>query len=117
MKTNFTPGPWCVCNSTDIFTDLGAINAAGCASSHNDGWQIADCNVGLTSVKGAGWERLTLEEQKANARLIAAAPALYEALEALRIWAYDTMAAQDKAVPLVLAADVEHALAAARGEA
>lgn len=69
-ENKFTPGPWSVFNTADIFTDLGAANAEGIDAPSNDGWHIADCDMG-----GLG-----LDEVKANARLIAAAPEMYEAL-------------------------------------
>ena len=55
-------------------------------------------------------------EPIANGHLIAAAPELYESLEALRKWAFDFAAENDGHVPTDLAADVEYALAKARGE-
>tara|TARA_R100000306_G_scaffold26658_1_gene30401 strand:+ start:24 stop:338 length:315 start_codon:yes stop_codon:yes gene_type:complete len=67
----FTPGPWSVHNTGDIFTDLGARNAEGIDAPSNDGWHIADCDMG----------GLCLEEVRANAHLIAAAPDMYEALQ------------------------------------
>lgn len=66
-----TAGPWELKNTADIFTPLGATNAEGIAAPSNDGWHIADCDMG----------GLCLAEVKANARLIAAAPDLLEALE------------------------------------
>ena len=66
-----TPGPWYVLNGCDIFTDLGAKNAEDTSAPHNDGWHIADVDMG----------GLCLAELSANARLIAAAPELLDALE------------------------------------
>lgn len=68
-----TPGPWFVFNGTDIFTGLGAKNAAGDECEPNDGWLIAD----------AGITDLNYDEVMANARLIAAAPKLLMALRHL----------------------------------
>lgn len=68
-----TPGPWAITNTADIFTPLGATNAEGIAAVSNDGWHIADCDMGA----------LCLDEVSANARLISAAPDLLEALEGL----------------------------------
>lgn len=67
----FTPAPWTVHNTGDVFTGLGAQNAEGIEAPSNDGWHIADCDMG-----GLG-----LEELQANAHLIAAAPDMYEALQ------------------------------------
>jgi len=80
--TKFTPGPWTVCNVTDVFTEIGGENRAGIKADSNDGWQIADCNVGITFVGGEECE-LSLAEKRANAHLIAAAPELYAALKRL----------------------------------
>lgn len=69
-----TPAPWITCNTSDVFTKLGAPNAEGTNAPLNDGWMIADCDAGS----------LSLAEVKANARLIAAAPdGLAAALKAL----------------------------------
>jgi hypothetical protein len=71
--SNWTNGPWSVHNTADVFTALGAINSEGTSAPSNDGWHIADCDMG----------GLCLDEVRANAHLIAAAPDLYEALESL----------------------------------
>lgn len=68
-----TPGPWNLFNTAEIFTNLGAVNAEGIEATSNDGWMIADCDMG----------GLSLSEIKANAMLIAAAPDLLEALEVM----------------------------------
>ena len=65
-----TTGPWVIRNGSDIFTPLGAANAEGIEAPSNDGWMIADCDMGS----------LSFDEVTANARLIAAAPDLLEAL-------------------------------------
>lgn len=70
-EVKWTPGPWSKHNTADIFTELGAKNAEGTKASSSDGWHIADCDMG----------GLCLEEVRANAHLIAAAPELYEALD------------------------------------
>lgn len=69
-----TPGPWVVTNTADIFTGLGAKNSEGIEASRNDGWHVADCDMG----------GLCLEEVASNAQLIAAAPELLEALIMVR---------------------------------
>ena len=70
-----TPGPWQVVNGTDVFTMLGAVNAAGVEAARNDGWHIADCYMGETETD-EGPETLSSAEKRANARLIAAATEL-----------------------------------------
>lgn len=67
-----TPGPWKAFNTSDIFTPLFSENAEGIRSPSNDGWMIADCDMGA----------LSIDEVRANVRLICAAPDLLEALEA-----------------------------------
>lgn len=66
-----TPGPWVVLNTHDIFTNIGAENADGDCAPYNDGWHVADC----------GSDDLNIDEIRANARLIAAAPNLLAALQ------------------------------------
>ena len=75
-----TPGPWQAVNGTDIFTPLAARNGAGTAAHETDGWHIADCSMGETQTED-GAENIPHREQLANARLIAAAPELLEALQ------------------------------------
>ncbi|MEY8188601.1 hypothetical protein AB4X15_02860 [Peribacillus simplex] len=64
-----TAGPWEVCNGTDVFTKLGADNNDGVTANHNDGWHIAKCNEGSTSV-GDEEVELSFNEQNANAHFI-----------------------------------------------
>lgn len=80
--SKYTPGPWEVHNQTDVFTANGAMNAAGVRCDDNDGWLVADCAVSITMVDGEE-ETLETKEQIANARLIAAAPELLDAIEHL----------------------------------
>ncbi len=82
--SKFTPGPWFVCNGTDVFTGLGAVNSQGCAASINDGWQIADCSIGVTFTSDGQESHLSMSENMANAALIAAAPDLLEELKLAR---------------------------------
>lgn len=63
-ETRWTPGPWCVeAQNASVWTEDGMLQVAHCLS-----------------VPGVGmvWDR---DELHANARLIAAAPELYAALE------------------------------------
>lgn len=77
-----TPGPWEVLNQTDIFTGLGADSGDGVKANSTDGWMIADCGGCITFTE-IGEIELGHELRKANAKLIAAAPDLLEALQDL----------------------------------
>lgn len=68
-----TQGDWVAENLTDVFSELGQIDTNGRASDNNDGWQIADCDVGRTFVDGELTE-LEFDEKNANAQFIALAP-------------------------------------------
>lgn len=70
-----TPGPWSVINTADVFSALGAPSGDGVNADANDGWLIADCENGFANVDGIHTE-LSLDVQRANAQLIAAAPDL-----------------------------------------
>jgi hypothetical protein len=61
MKTTHTPGPWVVKNGTSIL--------AGKSQVANTGFKMGD------------WPKEDYETERANARLIAAAPDLLAALE------------------------------------
>ncbi|MFC3950309.1 hypothetical protein [Serratia entomophila] len=74
-----TPGPWEVMNSTDVFSQLGGDSGDGAFADETDGWQICDCAVGLTKWAG-DYTELGYDVRIANAKLIAAAPELLEAL-------------------------------------
>lgn len=81
MKTTFTPGPWIVrCN--DIVYSIG----------DNGGRFIADCERTDKSKRPAP----PCEEDQANAYLIAAAPELLAALEALISMTADDSDAPDR---------------------
>jgi hypothetical protein len=67
MSTNYTPGPWEI-NGPNLIQDTHGQFAAAIASYR-------------------GGERITDNEMLANARLIAAAPDLYEALRAVVVQA------------------------------
>lgn len=66
-----TPGPWEVVNGTDVFTPLGARNAAGVEAAANDGWHVADCDMGPASTEDGNAD-IPYVEKRANAYLIAA---------------------------------------------
>lgn len=66
-----TPGPWEVIYGVEVFTPLGARNAAGVEAAANDGWHVADCDTGV-SYTVEGKEEIPYGEKKANAALIAA---------------------------------------------
>lgn len=83
-----TPGPWEVTNDINVFSALGADSGDGHKAHSTDGWQVADCSEGLTFVDG-GMVELGYDVKKANARLIAAAPDLLEALEYMLNCQYD----------------------------
>ena len=68
MSAQHTPGPWRSSGSLTIYIEARL----------GDGWIQEVCSVGPTEAdKGYG------EQQQANARLIAAAPDLLEALQAV----------------------------------
>lgn len=71
--TAATPGPWQRRNGFDVFGEDGGVSAEGVEAAEDDGWQIADCNAGVTyTVK---YETATLSpfEVQHNAEYIAAA--------------------------------------------
>ena len=70
--SNYTPGPWRD-DSTHVRTAINSI-----ATANNKRKHIAMINI----TKNPEYE-ITIEEHEANARLIAAAPDLLEALESI----------------------------------
>lgn len=67
-----TPGEWEQKNTTDVFGPLAGDSGDGTMADSSDGWLIADCNVGLTSVNGE-LATMDVKIQRRNAAYIAAA--------------------------------------------
>lgn len=111
----FTPGPWQVTNGTDVFTLEGAARADGTKADPTDAWQVADCSTGAAFVDGELRE-ISFFERRANVRLIAAAPLLLDALEAIvkSLADHDDEGMIEHAAQMVAA---RSAIAAARGQA
>ena len=115
----FTPGPWAVINRTGVFSELGAESGDGAKADPTDGWTIADCSAGCTLLNG-DYVELGFAVQQANAKLIAAAPDMLEALEAILPFVPRTSASEGGASKYsenVKAADmVRAAINKARGQ-
>lgn len=83
--SEFTAGPWAaVCNDRDgniLFWDIEAPREVG--------GQYRGSIAMVHSAEHIGG--ITRDERSANARLIASAPALLEALESIRLYATDTL--------------------------
>lgn len=109
-----TPGPWEVHNLTDVFTALGGKRADGRCADGNDGWQIADCTAGIT-FSDCEEHELPLRERQANARLIAAAPDLLQALGRLLVHSQEWLIANGTPVQFEAALDARAAIARATG--
>ena len=115
-----TPGPWGVINSTGVFSALGADSGDGTKADSSDGWNICDCSIGVTSVDGEHIE-LGFAVQKANAKLIAAAPDLLDALiesrqviaTALKVGAPDWFDTDDKVAQHTTIKKIDAAIAKA----
>lgn len=110
-KTAWTPGPWEVCNSVDIYP-VGDFDAR---------YFIADCDPENAPIETLNSGEnpdtdMTYQQVKANARLIAAAPELYEALEALSTFSGSFADPDDRERLNDMMAAGRAALAKARGE-
>ena len=75
-----TPGPWAVFNRTDVFARSMRGNFS---APDNDGWQVADCSPANPVQIGDRFYGLSVNEQRANAILIASAPDLLAACQAM----------------------------------
>ena len=118
-KQQHTPGPWEVIGQ-HVFTKLGATNAHGSKAHDRGGWNIATINPWACTNQDGEDEDMPVSETMANACLIAAAPELLEALEAILPFIPNTSASEGGAARFsanVAAADkVRAAIAKARGE-
>lgn len=98
----FTPGPW---QRSGVRNKLGEHD---CLAVGPDGFSIAFLPIGARPGEQAG--------AIADARLIAAAPELYEALETLTIFAAETIRRLKLKDTNGIVAAADSALAKARGE-
>ncbi|WP_063912549.1 MULTISPECIES: hypothetical protein [Pseudomonas] len=91
-KYKHTPGPWEVLNETEVFTGLGADSGDGVKALPSDGWMIADCG-GCVTFSEVGPAELSLGLRRANAKLIAATPAMLADLvdAAAQLRKYETL--------------------------
>lgn len=103
-----TPGPWYPAHlaDDDCSCDCRSIVSGGYAGSIC----IISVNNGIASISEGGNDCPPLEEAKANARIIAAAPDLLEALE-LMVDIYDP-----DGLDICAATDARLAIAKAKGE-
>lgn len=117
-KQQHTPGPWEVIGQ-HVFTKLGATNAHGSKAHDRDGWNIATINPWACTNQDGEDEDMPVSETMANASLIATAPELLEALEAICLMQARNYgdATQTHIDFPELAAQARAVIAKARGEA
>lgn len=77
-----TPGPWQIIGGYNIYSELGGQSGDGDTADASDGWHIASIGDAPTFVGGEE-VYLSRDLQRANARLISAAPDLLEALDGM----------------------------------
>ena len=110
--SGYTKGPWVLIDGHNIYSALGADSGDGIPADSTDGWHIASIGETPTFVDGVEVD-LGRNVKSANARLIAAATDLLEALERLVSAARDVdHGYMDQSI-----ASAEAAIARARGEA
>lgn len=99
---DFTPGPWTITKEYACHENIGIAEGKQVAQTY--------CDQAHTGLRGE------VEERKANARLIAAAPDLLEALKAARGW-WLSLGIQDADDDLIAAVGLmDAALAKAEGK-
>lgn len=120
MITKYTPGPWRIIDGYNIYTELGGQSGDGTQADSRDGWHIASIGDTPTFV-GSDEVVLGRELKRSNARLIAAAPDLLEALEGMIevFGVYDQHLYREpfsRSVEVELCNQARAAIAKARGE-
>ena len=78
IQTRYTPGPWNVCRTISGLEEVAEYVGENCDGKAKYNSMVENSEYHIAGVGGVG-----REECLANARLIAAAPALLEALEDL----------------------------------
>lgn len=108
--SGYTKGPWVLIDGNNIYSALGADSGDGIPADSTDGWHIASIGETPTFVDGDEVD-LGRNVKQANARLIAAAPDLLEALE----YCLDCLG-DEFALPADCQSTARAAIAKARGQ-